>query len=293
MSARHPYASAWYAKALAADGKSRAIDVPEWSTFVLARPIAGGGEDAMGPYPRTPLAPGSDLQGGLERLRAEGLVSVVFVTDAFTVSDPACLRRAFAICAPFKTHQVIHREAYAPTKHHRYEIRRARERCDVAVVRLGDHLDAWRGLYAGLVARHGITGAAAFSEAYFQRLAEADGLVTFAARSGDRIVAMSIWFEHDGESCNHLAASDEAGYAVGASYALYDAAVAHFACARRFDLGAGAGLEDDPDDGLARFKRGFANATATAWLCGAVLDAERYAALTGGRRTGFFPAYRG
>ena len=51
---------------------------------------------------------------------------------------------------------------------------------------------------------------------------------------------------------------------------------------------------DDPDDGLAQFKRGFANAETVAYLCGAVLDHGRYAELVAGQpETAYFPAYRG
>ena len=49
----------------------------------------------------------------------------------------------------------------------------------------------------------------------------------------------------------------------------------------------------DADDGLAQFKAGFANARTQAWLCGAVLDTERYERLATGRETSaYFPAYR-
>ena len=104
---------------------------------------------------------------------------------------------------------------------------------------------------------------------------------------------MTLWFEHAGVVYNHLTASNAAGYANGANFALYAAAIDHFAGAAVMNLGGGAGFEDDPDDGLAAFKRGFANAETRALLCGAVLDAERYAALRAGRQTAFFPAYRG
>jgi hypothetical protein len=115
----------------------------------------------------------------------------------------------------------------------------------------------------------------------------------FAARQDGRIVAMAIWFAHDGVAVYHLGASDEAGYAVGASYALFDAAFEHFDFAERFDLGGAAGLDPGPGDGLARFKQGFANTTATAYVCGAVLDPAAYERLSAGQRAGgFFPAYR-
>jgi hypothetical protein len=65
--------------------------------------------------------------------------------------------------------------------------------------------------------------------------------------------------------------------------------------ARYIDFGAGAGLADGADDGLARFKRGWADKTRTAWFCGRVLDRERYASILAGRGIEdgrYFPAYR-
>jgi hypothetical protein len=288
----HPYADAAYAAALAFAG--RPLAVPAWESFVLARPIAAGGEDALGLYPRAVIAPGADLAAGLASLAQAGLVSVVLVADPLAAPPPDALAAAFSLCRPFKTHQLIDRaKGYAPTKHHRYEIKRANARCRVERVALAEHLVDWRRLYDGLTERHAIAGMAAFSDSYFQALADWPVFGTFVATVDGEVAAMAIWFEHAGAAYNHLGASSAAGYANGASYALYDAAVAHFSGAAVLDLGAGAGLEDDPEDGLARFKRGFANAEVTAYLCGAVLDEGRYVELTGGRPdAGFFPAYR-
>ncbi|HPF71730.1 MAG TPA: hypothetical protein PLQ13_13725, partial [Candidatus Krumholzibacteria bacterium] len=61
---------------------------------------------------------------------------------------------------------------------------------------------------------------------------------------------------------------------------------------RTVDLGAGAGLADDPDDGLTAFKAGWATRTAPAWLCGVVLDPYAYTALSAGRTGAYFPLYR-
>lgn len=296
MSARHPYGLASYAAAIAAAEGWGVEDVPEWGSAVLLRPIAGGGHDAAGPYPRTPIATDADLPGGLERLRRAGLVSAVLVPDPLFAPRGEALAAAFPVCRPFKTHFVVDRTAgdYAPSKHHRYDIRRARSRCAIEAVQLRDHLDDWTRLYAGLAERHEIKGPAAFSDGYFALLASDPAYETFAARVDDRIVAMAIWFEHQGVAVNHLGASDAAGYAAGASYALYDAAIEHFARCHQLDLGGAAGVAETADDGLARFKRGFANAEATAFLCGAVLDQGAYARLLGGHAsTGFFPAYRG
>lgn len=291
----HPYAASAYGRALAPGGAAVAVDA--WGAQVLTRPITGSDRlDAFGTYPMTPVAAGADLRAGLAQLAAAGLVSVVLVPDPLAGPTQARLAEAFALCRPFKTHYVVDRSAgpFAPTKHHRAEIRRAQRRCSIEQVRLADCLTAWTALYDGLVERRAVSGVAAFGPAYFEMLAAQPRMTAFAARIGDEIAAMTIWFEHDGVAYNHLGASNALGYANGANYALYDAAIAHFENADRLNLGGSAGATNDPADGLAFFKRGFANAEATALLCGAVLDRPRYDVLAADApASGYFPAYRG
>jgi hypothetical protein len=282
----HPYASEAYAEGLSHVG--RAVEVPEWRGFVLERSIPAGGADAIGPYPLTILPPDADIGGGLGRLADLGLVSVAAVPDPLQGADLS----AFAVRRPFKTHQVID-GAFSPTRHHAQYIRRGHRRCKIERRAFSDHLDDWRRLYAGLVDRRAVTGAADFPDAYFVMLAALPTLEAFVAEIDSQVVAMTLWVAWEGMVYNHLGASDAAGYANSASYALYDAAIEHYAGHGVMNLGGGAGHADDPDDGLAVFKRGFANREVVAELCGAVLDEERYAALRGGRETAFFPAYRG
>jgi len=286
---RHPYAAPAYVEALAAGQGWATVDLP-----VLLRPLAAGGQDATGPYPRIPLAPDVDLAAGRARLRALGLVSAVLVPDPLASPAPERLAAAFEVVRPFKTHLLIDRaKGFEPSKHHRDRIRRGLRRCRIEVVALGDLLEAWRGLYGALIRRHAVTGLASFPDPYFATLARTPAFVAFAAYVGEAAAAMTIWFEHAGVAVSHLTAANDLGYANGATYALNDAAIAYFGGAAVVDLGGGAGLTDDPADGLAQFKRGFANAQTASWLCGAVLDAPRYRALSEGRPAeGFFPAYR-
>ena len=290
MTAPHPYLNPRYVAALE-DGLP-ALAVPEWRSWAIPRPIPGGGQDAMGVYPMTPLATDADLEGGLARCRAAGLVSLVMVPDPLAAPDPAALQRAFPICRPFKTHYLIDRSApFAPSRHHRERIRRGQRRCRIEPTSLARHLDGWRALYAELSAKRGIAGAAAFRPGYFEALAADPVICAFAAFVGDELAGMTLWFEHEGVVYNHLTASNAAGYANSANFALYAAAVEHFASGV-INLGGPAGMSD-VGDGLAQFKAGFANARTQAWLCGAVLDDERYARLAAGRETGaYFPAYR-
>ena len=291
----HPYASRAYAESLAHVGD--ALAVPEWGGHVLVRRIPGGSvRDAVGPYPLTALPPDADLAGGLERLRRAGLASVVLVVDDRLRPSVETLGEAFDFARPFKTHFVVDR-ALGPLalgKHHRYELKRALARVDTAEIDLADHLPAWTALYGELAARHGLSGLHAFPAAHHAALAGLPGVRAFGAFVEGRLVSAHIFVTHAGYAVSHLAASAAEGYATGAAYAVNDLAIKAMSDCEAINLGGGAGAGDDPNDGLVRFKRGFSNRTAPAFLCGKVLDPAAYERLSEGfAPTGFFPAYRG
>jgi hypothetical protein len=287
----HLLASRAYAVGLA--GEAAVLAVPPWGSHVVRRIVSDGLEDAAGVYPLSVFQAPRDLPAGLAQLTDAGFVSVVTAPDPL-LTDPAELARAFAVLRPYKIHHLIDpaRGPFAPDKHHRYEIRRAWRGCTVEVVSLQAHLDDWRALYAGLVALRRVSGPADFSDAYFQALAAAPPVVAFLARVDGACAAMSLWFAAEGVVYNHLNAANPLGYAHGANFALYDAAISHFLGAGVINLGGGLST-GEAGDGLAAFKRGFANASVQSYICGAVLDAARYAELSRGRPDdGYFPAYR-
>jgi hypothetical protein len=291
----HPYASAAYAEVFRE--VAQPLWVPAWGAHVLTREVpGGGGRDAMGVYPLTPFGPGADLAAGLDALKAEGLVSIGLVPDPATAPPIAELQAAFGLCAPFKTHLLVdYAREVRFSKHHRYEVKKALREVSVEVVSLADHLDAWRGLYAELTERHEIGGMTAFSADAFERMAAVEGLTAVAAFADGAVVSMHLWITDAaiGHGYSLLAASSGEGYRRSAAYAVYDASIALFADLKTLNLGAGAGMAAD-DDGLTRFKKGFANAEAQAWFCGAILDEARYAELSRGATTAVtpFPAYR-
>ena len=288
----HPYASERYVTALAREGE-RAMTVASWRTAVLVRPVAEGGVDGAGAYPMAALNRGSDVEAGVDELAKAGLVSFVMVADPLLGPPADKLAAAFDLARPFKTHYLVEPPHYEPSKHHRAEIRRSLRRCHVERAPFAEVIGSWTRLYPLLMARHEIGGVAAFSDAYWRCLADMSGVETFVARVEGEIVSMSLWLDHDGVAYNHLGASSATGYAAGAGYALYDAAIQHYRDRTGLNLGGGAGLSDDPSDGLARFKRGFSTGAAVAHLYGKVLDPIRYAKLARGRLASFFPAYRG
>jgi len=287
----HLLASRAYAVGLA--GEAAVLEVPAWGSYVVRRGLGDGLEDAAGVYPLSVFEAPRDFAGGLAQLAEARFVSVVMAPDPL-LTDADQLARVFPVLRPYKIHHLIDpaRGPYAPDKHHRYEIRRAWRSCTVELVPLATHLDDWRALYAGLVALRQVSGPADFSDAYFQVLADSGSVVAFVARVDGACAAMSLWFAAEGVVYNHLNAANPLGYARGANFALYDAAIAHFLGAGVINLGAGLSMGQGAD-GLAAFKRGFANASVQSYICGAVLDPARYADLSRGRPDdGYFPAYR-
>lgn len=290
---RHLYGTEAYAGGLG--GKDGIIDIPEWKTHLLRRSVeqSAGVYDATGPYPYCPLPADCDLSGGLERLAASGLISAVLIPDPLIGPRQDQAVQHFHVCQPFKAHYLVDQttRTYEPTKHHRDRIRRGHRRCRIEVVALQDHLPQWSALYERLIKRRDISGVAAFSSAYFEVLAGDRALVTFAAWMDNSLVGMNLWYPWEGVCSNHLLAVSTDGYANGASYALYDAAISHFS-GQVLNLGGGAGVGDGAG-GLANFKRGFANDQVTSFIYGAILNKDRYRQLSQkANSTEYFPAYR-
>ena len=289
----HPYRDAAYAEALAEFGEP--MDVAPWGNFILRRPIRDGTlMDAVGLYPLLTLMPNADVPAGRRVLETAGLVSFVGVADPFESPPPEVLAREFEVCYPFKQHAIIDRRIGRPdfSKHHHYHIRRALRHSLVERLPLRDHLDRWVELYDELVEHRNISGIQRFSRRYFERLAEMPCLGCFAARQNGVIVAMTLWLRGDRIAYYHLGASSAIGYSVSASYALIAAGIEEYGDCDILNLGGVAGLADD-NGGLARFKRGFANSSASAHLCGMILDRAAYDMLAADYREGqFFPAYR-
>lgn len=290
----HPYGSEAYAKAFA--GVAEAVELPATGVWVLGRNIPGSQRcDLVGCYPRTAIPVDGELENDFPALRLAGYVSLTMATDVFFRPEPTQLGRMFDVCRPFKWHYILDcNEPFAYARHHRYEVSRSRRHCTVRAVDLTQHMQPWLDLYRTLVRRRGVKGLADFSDGYFTKLAKLDGLLATAALHEDEIVGMHLWLIHGKWVYSHLGASSESGYRMGASYALYDDVINRFYGSHSIDFGGVAGTTDNVQDGLARFKRGFANTNAPSYLCGKILDVDAYRALcvSCGEVQGFFPAYR-
>ena len=294
------YAHPAYAAAMTHLGHTRKL--PACGGTLVERQIPRSKcADAMGPYPLFACARWDSLAEDLAALEGK-LVSVTLVADPFGRWTPELLHTAFPeLARPYKQHLVTDLErpvAEHLSKHHRRKLKRAAARqiefhpCD----RDERWVAEWCRLYASLVERHRISGPAAFpSESLAAQLAVPGAKLVRAEHAGE-VVAMSAWYRVGDVAVYHLGASSDAGYELGASYLLMYEALELFRAegARWAHLGAGAGAHPgQADDGLTRFKFGWATGSRAAWLCGRVLDRDAYARLAPDHGDNdWFPTYR-
>jgi GNAT acetyltransferase-like protein len=286
------YSDGGYAASLAEFGDPRSL--PRSGGWLLERPVPDrSATDLVGPYPLFCCPSWDGLAEDIDELE-HSAVSVVLVADPLAGVVERDLRRAFPDhVVPFKRHHVreLNEPVNLPT-HHRRHLRRASRALEVEVCTEPlRYLDDWVGLYAGLVERHRLTGIRAFSPTAFRRQLGLPGMIAVRAVRGGESVGMALWLEDAPNAYYHLAAYSPPGYEVSASYALFQLAFDHLRelGVRRVDLGGGTSLEED---GLTRFKRGWANDERVAHLCGRILDRTAYTELTRAGESQWFPAYR-
>lgn len=228
--------------------------------------------------------------------------SFTMVADPLGSYSPDLLQSAFPdLCTVFKYHYIIdlqsdYTRTYSST--HKRNAKKARKslsicREDTPV----DVLDPWIEMYQNLVQRHQITGVSAFSShAFFEQL-QTSGIIVYTARMGAKLVGMILFYEMAGHVYYHLGAYLQEGYDNKASFGIFDEAIHDFSQAGYgfLNMGGGAGAEENAEDGLSRFKRGWASHSRPAYLCGKILNRSVYNTLVqkrGGVHSGFFPAYR-
>ena len=256
--------------------------------------------DAMGCYPMFSCRDWNAIGADLEAL-AQTLVCVSLVTDPFAHVSPARLCATFPdVCFEFKQHFVTdlsHPLDTVAGSHHRRNVRKSLAAVEVRET-TGDAsmLDDWLPLYEHLIRRHAISGIAGFSRDSFARQAKVPGFRAFSAVSHGEVCGMTLWYV-DGDVCYyHLAAYNDRGYELRASYALFWSALTEFAKTgvRWAGLGAGAGVTAS-QSGLTRFKQGWSTHTRPAYFCGRIMQPAVYRKLATAEQlaNGFFPAYRG
>ena len=301
------YASRAYASTWSHVGD--VVAMPRSGVHLLARRVHGTARhDLASPHPRIVAEDLSALRDDLRDTRVDGRAPLSSVLVLDPALDEDAVRAAFdgaAVVRPFKTHHLSDLRLPAEQRsssHHRYYARRSAKDLAFEVLeatalraRRAQVLDDVMTMYAVLVERHGIAPDARLTRASVADLLGLDEAYLVRADLDGRTVGAMLWLLDGDRAYNHLHVMADEGYRRRAAYGLYAAALDHAAGrgATVADIGAGAGANDDPDDGLARFKQGWGTERRTAWLVGTVHDAVGYAEVCGTSGPGgWFPAYR-
>ena len=292
------YQHADYADALSESGAPYHLSA--CNGWILIRQIAGHPwRDARGCYPIFSCGDWGALPHDLKNI--EQIISLVMVTDPFGTYTPESLSFCFPdLCVPYKQHHIIEltRPLFANlSEHHARNVRLATQQVDVQVCDDPSRFASeWIVLYQTLIRRHQITGIAAFSDTSLRKQLQVPGTILFRATAQNQTIGMMLWYHQQYIGYYHLAAYSDVGYELKASFAVMARSIEYFSTRAQFlSLGAGAGTYESPEDGLSRFKRGWATATRTAYLCGRIYDRRKYDQLLAerGLTTGdFFPLYR-
>ncbi|KAA3617586.1 MAG: GNAT family N-acetyltransferase [Calditrichaeota bacterium] len=292
------YSSSKYAQSLSEFGKP--VFLKGSNAWVLQRDICNSGlKDATGCYPIFSLENWNMLAEDL-RAKAESWITFSVVTDPFADFSEQELRSIFTDkCYSFKKHFVVDLQKdwqFYLDKNHKRNAKRALKTLQInRIEQSEDYLDSWVGLYSNLVKKHKIRGIARFSKKSFKEQFQVPGFLSYKAVLDGQIVGMVLFYEAGNKVYYHLAAYTESGYKNNASFGIFFKAISDFADLGKkwLNLGSGAGLKST-EDGLTRFKKGWATDTRTAYFCGKILDKEIYNKLSKGANpdSGFFPLYR-
>jgi len=255
--------------------------------------------DYVAPYPLCCCADWRLLKADVRDLhQIDGLVSVYFTTDPFGNWTVEELKDCFPdVCRVFKDHFVIDLRLAKDTyisKHHKRRITKLAKSVDVEVtLEPITKLPEWLKLYNHLKQRHSIKGVTAFSIESFELQLQIPGVVAFIASIANEIVGMVLFYVMGHVAYYHLGAYSYQGYGNSVSYSLFDQAIDYFKAKSPnwINLGASGGMEKR-DDGLTRFKSGWASGTKPVYFCGNIINANIYKHLSKGTESNYFPAYR-
>lgn len=288
-----------YAASFSQFGKP--IEMSNSRGWILMRGIDGSQyQDASGCYPFFACQDWSKLAEDLNLLSGES-ICFSMVTDPFGSFSPTILREHFPDkFLPFKSHYIV--DLHQPleklgTTNHRRNTRKALKRMSIEVVdQPSQFLEDWIRLYDVLIKRHNIRGIRAFSRDAFARQLTTPGAHVLRAVYNGMTVSAKIFYLQDEVVHSHLGATTDLGYELDASYALDWSSFGYFKDkASWMNLGGGAGLSNNPTDGLSIYKKSWATETRTTYFCGRIFDKIKYEEILRIKRiepTSYFPAYR-
>ena len=288
-----------YAESLAEFGVPTKL--PSSQGSILIRDIAGtGARDAMGCYPLFSCQNWAGLYQDVESLGSD-LVSLTLVTDPLGDYQLNDLKACFPdLLRPFKEHFIIDLQEpreRTVSKSHRYNARKALRELTVEVVDDPESfIDEWAVLHGHLINKHGISGIRAFSHRAFLAQFKTPGIVILRAMCGQRTVAAAMFFVQDGVAQAHVLGCDPEGYAKRALYAITWHIYDYFDDSVRWCNLMGVPDGEGPQiENIRMFKKGWTRVTRTSYLCGRVLNQDKYDKLAASYTSGnmsYFPIYR-
>ncbi len=255
--------------------------------------------DAMGCYPLFSCKQWSGLKKDLEALR-EDLVCISLVTDPFGDTSQEELQECFDKVVFYKDHYVTDLAEFPstpPSKKTRRNLSKSLQSCDLEVCSEPLlYLDEWLHLYSELIERHEISGLRTFSRPSFEKLFKIPDLVMLRASNEGNTIGLHTWMVSGETAYGHLGATNQLGYELMASYALYWFAIETFRSSMKWlDLGAAPGNLSENESGLMRFKRRWATGTKPVYFCSRIFDENKYNKLMKAStvtNTHYFPGYR-
>ena len=265
---------------------------------MLARSIAGSSlTDLVGPYPWAGFADWSKIATDLDELTGH-LTATLVVSPTAEVADATLSAQFPDHLTDFKSHYLVdlttdHAAVWSPS--HRRKMRRNRPELRVEALSTSLEIaDRWVELYRHLRERHSVTGGAAFTDRGLRAQLYHPECRIFGAYVGGVIIGMVSFLRSGPVAAYHLGAYNPMGYAFEAAYAIFPAAFESLAAegVELLNLGGGAGLNVDMDDGLARFKRGWSTHSGMARLAGRIMNQDAFDRLCGPAETSFWPPYR-
>ena len=293
------YAGEEYARSLTGIGEPLALT--KSGGWILTRALHGENvRDATGCYPLFSCIDWNSLGDDLHNL-SQDIIAVSLVADPAADVTTASLQQAFPdVCYHFKNH--FFADLSRPltsfvSDHHQRNAKRSSKALRIEMLHNPvEHLTNWIELYDQLVDRHQINGQAAFSRYSFERQLQVPGIRAYAAWKGTEMVGMILWMVTPEIAYYHLAAYSDVGYETKASFALFWHCLEVFATEGKLQaaFGGGAGTFAS-SDGLNRFKSGWSSEVRPAYLCGRILNRQRYLEIvkrSGQIASSYFPAYR-
>jgi len=293
------YSHPLYAQSLREFGEPH--ELPRCGGWILVRPIPGTPyKDTIGCYPLFACQDWTKLHEDLEHVGSD-LVSLTLVTDPFSGVAPAYLDGCFDIVKPFKTHYIVDfsypLESFV-NKAYQYKARKCLRHMDVEIcLEPSQYLDEWVKLYDNLIKRHNIKGIQAFSPKSFELQLRLPGMIMIVGMEGGAVLGAHLIMVQDDTAYGHLAAFSPEGYKIKASYGIYWTALKYLGDhgIYLYDMGGGAGMTENAEDGLSKFKKGWSNDRRMTYFCGRIFDPERYEEMVKGKgitTTDYFPVYR-